>query len=112
MAARSAGIFPREGFNLDAATEIGSAGGTLPTNLFHAKTVRIICLGSTADSAVVVGGETVQLHSADADINGVVIAHIRGALLADQPAGTVVTMSGTGITNTKVYFELVDGARR
>ena len=110
MAARSEGLFPREGFNLDEELKVPSAGTTLSVNLHHAKTVRIICVAPLADGAIVLGGETIAMNSADADANGVVIAHVRGALLADQPAGTVCTTAGTG--SADYYLELVDGTRR
>ena len=58
---------------------------------------------------VTIGGQTVVLDSADADPNGVVIAHIRGALCdADNNVSYAVTAS----TTTGVFYELVDGPRR
>ena len=109
MAQRSSGIFPREGFNLDEEMKLIAGGSTLPGNLYHAKTVRVIGIGVTADVAVTLGGATVDLAVADADPNGVVIAHIRGVLTGDAPSGTVASYTGTA---AGVFVELVDGPRR
>ena len=109
MAARSSGIFPREGFNLDEELKLTAGGSTLPANLYHAKTIRVVGIGVTADVEVTLGGATVALAVADADPNGVVIAHIRGALTGDAPSGTVASYTGTA---AGVFCELVDGPRR
>ena len=112
MAARSSGMFPREGFNLDAECEITTSPTAAATTLAHAKTIRVIGLAVTgSDLTVTLGGQTVVLDSADADPNGVVIAHIRGALCADEPLGSTCSIAGTA-TNDGVYLELVDGPRR
>jgi len=111
MAARSTGLFPREGFNLDDALKATGASTTLTgTNLHHAKTVRAICLDAAADTTLTVGGLAVGAAgmNADADLNGALIVHFRGALCADQKDGTVVANAGGGTW----YFELVDGPRR
>ena len=55
------------------------------------------------------GGATVDLAVADADPNGVVIAHVRGVLTGDAPAGTVASYTGTA---DGVFLELVDGPKR
>jgi len=49
MAARSSGIFPREGFNLDEAGKItATATGTdAPFTLTAAKTIRVIVIGAS-----------------------------------------------------------------
>lgn len=109
MAQRSSGIFPREGFNLDEELKIVAGGSTLPSNLFHAKTVRVIGIGVTVDAVVTIGGAEVTLAVADADPNGVVIAHIRGVLTGDAPSGTVASFTGTA---AGVFVELVDGPSR
>jgi len=103
-------MFPREGFNLDAECEITTSPVAAATTLAHAKTIRLIGLGVTgSDLTVTLGGQTVVLDSADADPNGVVIAHIRGALCdADNNVSYAVTAS----TTTGVFYELVDGPRR
>ena len=109
MAARSEGMFPREGFNLDAQAEITTSPAAAAVTLAHAKTIRIIGIGvSGGDATVTIGGQTVVLAVAEADPNGVCIAHIRGALCsADNNVsyGTTGTVGG-------VFYELVDGPRR
>ena len=80
-----------------------------PANLYHAKTIRVIGIGVTADVEATIGGATVALATADADPNGVVIAHVRGVLTGDAPSGTVASYTGTA---DGVFIELVDGPRR
>lgn len=109
MAQRSTGIFPREGFNLDEEMKLTAGGATLPGNLYHAKTIRVIGIGVTVDAVVTIGAAEVTLAVADADPNGVVIAHVRGVLTGDAPAGTVASYTGTA---EGVFVELVDGPRR
>ncbi len=106
MAARSTGLFPREGFNLDAQAEITTSSAPAAVTLAHAKTIRVIGIGVTADVAVTLGGVTVDLAVADADPNGVVIAHVRGALCT---ADNNVIYTGTA---AGVFYELVDSPRR
>ena len=106
MAARSTGIFPREGFNLDAECEITTSAAAASTTLAHAKTIRVIGIGVTADVVATLGGVAVELNTADADPNGVVIAHIRGALCT---ADNDVIYTGTA---AGVFYELVDGPKR
>ena len=110
MAQRSTGMFPREGFNLDAECEITTSSAAAKASLKDAKTIRVIGLGVTgSDLTVTLGGHEVVLDSADADPNGVVIAHVRGALCdADNNVQYAVTAS----TTTGVFYELVDGPRR
>ena len=111
MAARSSGIFPREGFNLDAEMEVTAGGAVVPANLYHAKTIRVIGINVSADLAVTIGGVTIDLAVADADPNGVVIGHVRGALTGDAAPAAGTTCSYTG-TADGVFLELVDGPRR
>ncbi len=106
MAARSTGMFPRENFNLDAECEITTSSAPAAVTLTNAKTIRVIGIGVTADVVVTLGGVAVELNTADADPNGVVIAHVRGALCG---ADNNVIYTGTA---TGVFFELVDGAKR
>ena len=88
------------------------ASGTVPANLYHAKTIRVIGINvSGEDLVVTLGGQEVALAAADADHNGVVIAHVRGALCADEPAGSAVSIAGSATTDG-VFLELVDGPRR
>ncbi len=106
MAARSTGLFPREGFNLDAECEITTSSATAATTLANAKTIRVIGIGVTADVVATLGGVAVELNTADADPNGVVIAHVRGALCT---ADNDVIYTGTA---AGVFYELVDGPKR
>lgn len=111
MAARSSGIFPREGFNLDGECEITTVATAASTTLKHAKTIRVIAVGlSGGDCTVTLGGETVVIAEAtDLDLNGVGIAHVRGALC---DADNNVSYSLSAGTVGGVFFELVDGPRR
>ena len=57
MAARSTGIFVREGFNLDEEMLV-PASGTVPANLYHAKTIRVIAINvSGTDLVATIGGQ-------------------------------------------------------
>ncbi len=106
MAARSTGLFPREGFNLDAQTEITTSSAPASVTLTNAKTIRVIGIGVTVDVIATLGGVAVELNVADADPNGVVIAHVRGALCS---ADNNVIYTGTA---AGVFYELVDGPKR
>jgi len=111
MAARSTGLFPREGFNLDAEYEVPvTTPAAAPTTLAHAKTIRIIVLNlAGGDATVTLGGVATVIAAADVDANGVGIAHVRGALCtADN--NMVYTLSAG--TCDGVFLELVDGPRR
>ena len=111
MAARSTGVFPREGFNLDAECEITTSPAAAAVTLANAKTVRVIVIGlSGGDATVTLGGQDVVITEAgDLDLNGVGIAHIRGALC---DANNNVSYSLSAGTVGGVFFELVDGAKR
>ena len=61
MAARSTGMFPREGFNLDAECEITTSSAPAAVTLAHAKTIRVIGINVTVDCTVTLGGEAVTL---------------------------------------------------
>ena len=111
MAARSSGIFPREGFNLDAECEVTTSPAAAAVTLAHAKTIRLIAIGLTGgDVTVTVGGQTVAIAEAtDLDLNGVGIAHIRGALCdADNNISYSLSAGSVG----GVFYELVDGPKR
>lgn len=111
MAARSSGIFPREGFNLDAECEITTSPTAAATTLAHAKTIRLIVIGlAGGDATITVGGQTVVVTEAtDLDLNGVGIAHIRGALCdADNNVSYALSAGTVG----GVFYELVDGPKR
>lgn len=111
MAARSTGMFPREGFNLDGETEITTTPTAAAVTLADAKTIRVIVLGlSGGDATMTIGGQTVVIAEAtDLDLNGVGIAHIRGALC---DADNNVSYSLSAGTVGGVFYELVDGPRR
>ena len=119
MAARSTGLFPREGFNLDAELEITLSAVAAAVTLKHAKTIRVIVLGAAitgdGDVTVTIGGQSVVILAGDIDANGVAIAHVRGAL-CDDPANTVEYIAnantGTSAVNGGVFYELVDGAAK
>ena len=111
MAARSSGIFPREGFNLDAECEITTSPAAAKATLAHAKTIRLIVIGLTGgDATLTVGGQTVVIAEAtDLDLNGVGIAHVRGALCdADNNVSYALSAGSVG----GVFYELVDGPKR
>ena len=111
MAARSTGIFPREGFNLDAECEVTTSPVAAKATLAHAKTIRLIVIGLVGgDATITLGGETVVVSEAtDLDLNGVGIAHIRGALC---DADNNVSYSLSAGTVGGVFYELVDGPKR
>ena len=112
MAQRSTGLFPREGFNLDAELEITLSAVEAAVTLKNAKTIRVIVIGlSGGDATVTLGGQSVVITEAnDLDGNGVGIAHIRGAL-CDDPANTVEYSLSAG-TVGGVFYELLDGPSR
>ena len=117
MAARSTGMFPREGFNLDAQAEITSSSAAASVTLANAKTIRVIVIGAagvddagTNKITVTLGGKDIEFNAADLDRNGVGIAHIRGALCdADNNVQYVL---GGAATVSGVFYELVDGPQR
>ena len=117
MAQRSTGLFPREGFNLDAECEITASAVVASTTLAHAKTIRVIIIGATGIDdggtnkiIVTLGGQIVEVNAADVDQNGVGIAHVRGAL-CDADNNVQYALGGTGAVGG-VFYELVDGPRR
>ena len=117
MAQRSSGLFPREGFNLDAELEITTSAVEAAVTLANAKTIRVIAIGLTSSAddgtvTVTIGGETLVLAEADADPNGVVIGHIRGALCNDPANEVSYVLGGTSAAVGGVFYELVDGPRR
>ena len=111
MAARSIGMFPREGFNLDNECEITTSPTAAAVTLAHAKTIRLIVIGlAGGDATITVGGQTVVVAEAtDLDPNGVGIAHIRGALCdVDNNVSYALSAGSVG----GVFYELVDGPKR
>lgn len=107
MAQRSSGIFPREGFNIDAQAQITTTPTAAAVTLKYAKTIRVIVLGLTGGNCTVtLGGQAVTITVAnDLDANGVGIAHIRGALCdADNNVSYSLSAGSVG----GVYYELLD----
>ena len=118
MSARSTGIFPRESFNLDEALQITTSDTAAAVTLKFAKTIRVILIGATitgdGDVTVNIGGKDVVFGANDLDINGVGLAHIRGALLDGDNNVVYAANANTGSATVTggVYYELVDGPRR
>lgn len=129
MAARSTGMYPREDYNIDEAMQVPqNAGGSVALlgDLSKAKTIRVIVVGATiiGDAQIQVSfdtGDTVFLTfdalTAGNPLGGVIIAHVRGALLdgktQDVGYGLVQnTGSATLSPEGGVYLELVDTVRR
>lgn len=114
MAARSTGVFPREGFDLDENLEVTSTDATAPVTLKFIKTIRCILIGAaiTGDGDVTfnVGGKDVSFGAGDLDENGVGIAHVRGALCDADNLVKYTATPGTGTaTVTKAYLDMVEG---
>lgn len=124
MTARSTGIFPREGFNLDNSFQLDDTGSTVsPVNLRHCRTIRVVMVNTvlTGDALlaiefygkVVASYDATELAAAK-DANGVAIFHVRGYNL---PTGNEIVsyapVPGTGTFSTDgIFVELVDGPAR
>lgn len=127
MAARSTGLFTREGFNLDAQMQVPqNAGGTVELlgDLSKAKTIRIILINPviTGDAEITLDFDTANSISRTYDVStpytepgsNIIIDHIRGALLdgkTQDVAYQVVLNTGAASVDA-VYLELVDRASR
>lgn len=125
MAARSTGIFPREGFNLDNSFQLVVGAGTpAPINVRNARTLRVVAMGIelTGDAvfAVEIGSEVIYTNdaaglAADVDPNGVLILHTRGYGKPGNNCGVALfanTGTATVAANGGVFVELVDGPAR
>lgn len=133
MAARSTGIFPREGFNLDQAFPIFAVETATPVNLANVRSFRVVIAGAaevaaTGDGgpgafAYEIGGEihafTIDDFLAKLDANGTYVAHHRGfGLTSPTTASYAITPgadnTGTGQSLTLQFIgvELVDGPAR
>ncbi len=133
MAARSTGIFPREGFNLDNAFPIFAVETVTPVNLANVRTFRVVIVNAAEVAATVdggagafayeIGGEifafTIDDFLAKLDANGTYIAHHRGfGLTSPTTASYQITDGadnlGTGqsLTFDFIGVELVDGPSR
>ena len=127
MAARSSGLWPREGFNLDAEMQVPeNAGGgiALLGDLSKAKTIRVILINPlvTGDGEIRVDFDTANSVSLSFDVNTpyeggsgtLILGHVRGALLdgkTQDVAYQVIQNTGAASVDA-VYLELVDGVRR
>lgn len=125
MAARSTGIFPREGFNLDNSFKlVEGAGVPAPVTITTCRTVCVIAMGIdlTGDAifAIEIGGEIVwqgdaTALAADTDPNGVLILHVRGYGKPNNNCGFIL-FANTGTASVAadggVFVELVDGPAR
>ena len=128
MAARSEGIFPREGFNLDNAFEVLSTAEPSPVSFTSIRTLRLIVVGldvtaptgggTEASLTVTIGTTNHQVDFSKVDPNGVYIEHIRGFQRSPNATQYILTQgfpnSGTGGTASLdgVFIELVDGPAR
>lgn len=117
MAQRSTGIFPVEGFSLDALMQVPvTTPAACPCVLKDFKTVKVIVLGATitgdADVTVTIGGKAVVIGAGDIDINGVAQAYIRGTLLDADNNMVYVTNANTGSVSIAgtggVYLDTTD----
>lgn len=124
MAARSTGMFPREGFSLDAESQVPqNAGGTVALlgDLSKAKTLRFIFVNAAITGNAVITLDLLTTDAgrytfgaADVDANGMIIHHVRGAIMdggTQDVAYQLVTNTGT-VSLGGCYVEMVDGVRR
>lgn len=63
MAARSTGIFPREGFNLDNAFAVFAIATEAPINMRNCRTLRVTLINPVATGDGIVGVSMVALSS-------------------------------------------------
>lgn len=108
MAARSTGIFPREKFDLDANLAVTASDADLGVTLSNIKTIRCVLVNTTitGDATVVfnVGGQDVTFTANDLDLNGVGIAHVRGALCDADNLVKYTATAGTGTVSVGGAF--------
>lgn len=108
MAARSTGIFPREKFDLDANLAVTTSDADLGVTLSRIKTIRCVLVNTTitGDATVVfnVGGQDVTFGAGDLDLNGVGIAHVRGALCDADNLVKYTATAGTGTVSVGGAF--------
>jgi hypothetical protein len=116
MTARSTGVFPREGINLDNAFEVPYNGSIqAPVTLAHCRTLRVTAVGFnvTGDAVVAidiganVGDQVLGLDSTT-DFTKPVVFHVRGFHRNQECLVTPLVNTGT-ITPGKVFVELLDG---
>jgi len=126
MAARSTGLFTREGFNLDAQMQVPeNAGGSVALlgDLSKAKTIRIILINPliTGDAEIQIDFDTLNTVTRTYDVNtaympgsgNIIVDHVRGALLDGKTQDVAYQVfQNTGAASVDaVYLELVDGPR-
>ncbi len=127
MAARSTGLFTREGFNLDAQMQVPeNAGGNVALlgDLSKAKTIRIILINPQilGDAEIRVDFDQTNSITRTYDVttpytepnSNIIIDHVRGALLdgkTQDVAYQIILNTGSAAVDA-VYLELVDGPRR
>lgn len=113
MAARSSGIFPLEGFSLDASMAVPvTTPAACPATLKDLHTIRVVVLGASitvdAEVQVTVGGQTATFGAGDLDVNGVGIAHIRGSLCDADNNMVYVTVANAGAVSVdSVYLDVL-----
>ena len=117
MAARSTGIFPREGFNLDNAFAVFGTSTEAPVNMRNCRTLRVTLINpvATVDGIVGVdiGGKIFSYDAADtAAADGRIIIHVRGYSLTNNNVQQVLLPNGGTATMDGCFVELVDGPAR
>ena len=125
MAARSEGIFPREGFNLDNAFEITESAEPSPVSFTSIRTFRLVIVGievtapdgggTEASMTVLIGSRSIEIDFDKVDPNGVYIEHIRGFNQSPDAVQYILTqgLPNAGTAGTAsiggVFIELCDG---
>lgn len=113
MAARSTGMFPREGFDLDANLEVTASDQDLGITLKNIRTIRVILFAALTGNATVtfnIGGRDVVFTANDFDLNGVGIAHVRGSLCDADNLVKYTVAAGTGTASvTGAFLDAVEG---
>ena len=106
-------MFPREKFDLDANFALTTSAATQTVTLANIKTIRVIVVGAagvdnagTNKVSVDVGNQVIVFNAQDLDLNGVGIAHVRGAL-CDGDNQAFYTLGGTA-TVAGVFLDMVD----
>jgi hypothetical protein len=116
MSARSTGIFPREGVNLDNAFEVPYNGSIqAPVTLAHSRTLRVIAVGFNVTGNAVVAidiganaGDQVLALDSTTDFTEPVVFHLRGFGRTQDCVVTPFVNTGA-ITPGRVFVELSDG---
>ena len=117
MAARSTGIFPREGFNLDNSFAVFGTSTEAPVNMRNCRTLRVTLINPVATGDGIVGvniGGTIFSYdaAATAAANGRIIIHVRGYSLANNTTQQVILENTGTATIEGCFVELVDGPAR